>query len=111
MVPEDAYTEPPRKVWLVAVVKDPVDVKPSAVVNAPVGPKTAVYAFVTAVSFPAVQGAPLVGVQIKPVAVPPLIVIVFIAPTLPVTTEVPVFDIVPPRSPKLTADPSETESA
>jgi len=108
MVPEDAYTEPPRKVWLVAVVNDPVDVKPSAVLNAPLGPKTALYAAVTAVVSPPVHD----GGQTKPVAVPggkP--VFVPVAPTSPVTTEVPVFDIVPPRNPKLTADPSETESA
>jgi hypothetical protein len=47
MSPEDAYTVPPRKVWLVAVVNDPVDVKPSAVLYAPPEPKTALYAAAT----------------------------------------------------------------
>jgi hypothetical protein len=107
MAPDDAYTVFPRKVWLVAVVNDPEAVRPSAVLNAP-AVKMALYAAVTAASFPLVQGAPLVGVQTKPVAVPggkP--VIVDVAPTLPVTTEVPVFDIPPepPMSPKELAVP------
>jgi hypothetical protein len=114
MSPEDAYTVFPEKVWLVAVVNDPVCVKPSAVLNAPPGLKMALYAVVTAVSFPLVQGAPLVGVQTKPVAVPAEVlkpVIVDVAPTLPVTTEVPVFDIEPPMSPKELAGPRSIESA
>jgi hypothetical protein len=79
-----------------------VDVKPSAALYAPLV-KMALYAVVTAVSFPLVQGAPLVGVQTKPVAVPfdaPKPEMVFMAPTLPVTAEVPVFETVPPRNPK-----------
>jgi hypothetical protein len=59
------------------------------------------YAAVTAVSFPAVHGEALVCVQAKPVSVPggkPVIVLV--APTLPTTTEVPVSETLPPRSPK-----------
>jgi hypothetical protein len=46
MVPNDVYT-PGEKVWLVAAVNDPSDVKPSAVLNAPPEPKTALYAAVT----------------------------------------------------------------
>jgi len=112
MVPGDAITVSPEvfatKIWLARPVNVPVDVKPSAVLNAPLVPKTALYAAVTAVVSPAAHD----GGQTKPVAVPggnPVFVIV--APTLPVTTEVPVFDTVPPRSPKLLADPSVTESA
>ncbi len=44
MSPEDAYTVFPKKVWLVAVVNDPVDVKPSVVLNAPPALKMAPYA-------------------------------------------------------------------
>ena len=74
---------------------------PCPVLNAPPGLKMALYAVVTSESFPPVQGAILVGVQAKPVSVPggkPVIVLV--APTLPMTTEVPVLEILPPRSPK-----------
>jgi hypothetical protein len=91
----------PRKVWLVAVVNDPEDVKPSPTLNVPPEPKIWLYAVVTSESFPDVQGEELVGVQTKPVAVPggkPVTVLV--APTLPVTTEVPVFETLPPNSPK-----------
>jgi hypothetical protein len=111
MSPDDAYTVFPKKVWLVAVVNDPVDVKPSAMLNAPPGLKMSPYAAVTAVSCPAVQGAALVGVQMKPVAVPfdaPKPVIVLVAPTLPVIAEVPVFETLPPRSPKVLAVPRFT---
>jgi hypothetical protein len=50
---------------------------------------------------PEVQGELLVGVQTNPIAVPggkPVTVLV--APTLPMTTEVPVFETLPPKSPK-----------
>jgi hypothetical protein len=105
IVPEDAYTVFPKKVWLVAVVNNPVEARPSPVLNAPLTPKMALYAVVTAESFPNVQGAALVGVQTKPLAVPggkPVAVLV--APTLPTTTEVPVFEILPPRSPNELAE-------
>ena len=70
MVPEDAYTVLPKKVWLTAVVNDPVAVQAIPVLNAPPGPKMASYATVTSESFPDVQGAGLAGVQTKPLAVP-----------------------------------------
>lgn len=79
-----------------------VDERPDATLNAPPLLKMASYAVVTAESSPDVQGAALVGVQKKPVAVPvgEKPVIVLVAPTFPLTSEVPVFETLPPRSPK-----------
>jgi hypothetical protein len=85
----------------VAVVNDPEGVKPSPTLNVPLGLKIWSNAVVVSESFPDVQGAALVAVQMKPVAVPGVKpVIVLVAPTLPVTTEVPVFETLPPKSPK-----------
>lgn len=91
-------------VWLVAVVNDPEDVSPSPTLNVPPEPKIWLNAVVTSVLFTDVHGEALVGVQTKPLAVPggkPETVVV--PPTLPVTTELPVFETplgAPPKSPK-----------
>jgi hypothetical protein len=108
MSPEDAYTVFPKKVWLVAVVTDPVAVKDSAALSAL---RKSAYAIPTVV-----PGA-FEPKKMVPVAVPggkP--VIVSLAPTSPMTfdangavTDVPVFEIVPPRSPNEMAVPRFTE--
>jgi hypothetical protein len=104
MGPVARYTLLPRNVVLMLrpSVSGFVDERPYAVLNAPPLLKMASYAVVTAESSPDVQGAALVGVQKNPVAVPvgEKPVIVLVAPTLPTTTEVPVFETLPPRSPK-----------
>lgn len=79
--------------------------------NEPPGLKIWLYAGVTAELLADVQGAALVGVQTKPVAVPggkPVTVLV--APTFPTTMDVPVFEIAPPRSSKELALPRSTVS-
>src|ERR1700687_1154278 len=103
LVVVNVYTLLPMNVRFPArSVYDCVDGKSRAALNAFT---KWVYAFVEAGSPGAIPLPPtVVPVGLKPVIVPEP----SLTPTLPVTTEVPVFEIVPPRSPKELAVPRFT---
>src|SRR6202521_1827426 len=90
----NVYTLLPMNVWFtVRSGYDCVDPKSVAALNALT---KSVYALLEAV----LPGAMTLPPTVVPVGLKPVIVPEPSTPTLPVTTEVPVFEIVPPRSPK-----------
>src|SRR5580698_3490317 len=95
LVDENPYTPAPRNIWLVdRPATDVVAVSLNAVVNA-----LSKSEYAAATTEPPEKTEPVsVPVGSKPVTVPR-------APTSPVTADVPVFEIVPPSSPKELAVP------